>query len=42
MFDQQQKTCNNLFNTPNTINDDTKNIAKDVEVSISEGAEHII
>lgn len=43
MFDQQQKTCNNLFNTPNTTNDDDKkNITKDVEVSISEGAEHII
>nr|QSD99592.1 MYB family transcription factor [Melilotus albus] len=36
MFDQQQKSSNNLFNTPNTIIDDTKISHKDVEVSISE------
>ncbi|KAK2417263.1 hypothetical protein P8452_61870 [Trifolium repens] len=41
MFDKQQKTCNNLFNTPNTINDGgTKISHKDAEVSISEGAEN--
>jgi hypothetical protein len=41
MFDKQQKTCNNLFNTPNTVNDDgTKISHKDAEVSISEGTEN--
>ncbi|XP_058748548.1 myb family transcription factor PHL5-like [Vicia villosa] len=41
MFDQQQKTCTNFFNTPATINnDDTKTSHKDVEVSISEAAEN--
>ncbi|KAI5426896.1 myb family transcription factor PHL5 [Lathyrus oleraceus] len=41
MFDQQQKSCNNFFNTPATVNDDgTKISHKDVEVSISEGAEN--
>ncbi|CAJ2671331.1 unnamed protein product [Trifolium pratense] len=41
MFDKQQKTSNNLFNTPNTVNDDSTKIShKDAEVSISEGAEN--
>ncbi|XP_004493572.1 uncharacterized protein [Cicer arietinum] len=41
MFEQQQKTCNNLFKTPNKVNDDTKiNHLEDVEVSICEGAEN--
>lgn len=42
MFDQQQKTSNNLLNTQNfgtTANGDDASIGlKDVEVSISEGS----
>ncbi|KAL5059446.1 hypothetical protein RYX36_031050 [Vicia faba] len=43
MFDQQQKTCNNFFNTPTTINDDDDDAKigqKDIEVSISEETEN--
>ncbi|KAJ1409888.1 SANT/Myb domain [Sesbania bispinosa] len=41
MFDQQQKTSNDLLNTQNlsnTANSDKPNSPKDVEVSISEGS----
>ncbi|XP_020212972.1 myb family transcription factor PHL5 isoform X2 [Cajanus cajan] len=38
MFDQQQKTSNNLLNTQNSATDETKNSHKDGEVCVSEGA----
>ncbi|XP_027353137.1 myb family transcription factor PHL5-like [Abrus precatorius] len=38
MFDQQQKTSNDLLNTQTMANDDTTKRHKDVDVSISEGA----
>lgn len=38
MFDQQQKTSNNLLNAHDSATDETTITHKDGEVSISEGA----
>lgn len=38
MFDQQQRTSDNLLNTPDIANDATAISHKDVEGSVSEGA----